>query len=60
LISASKLTDREKRSMPVCKQHNRNEHTIRAAIKTIIWDMILSNKKMRGYLEKAKEKKVGE
>ncbi|KAF6038212.1 hypothetical protein EB796_003483 [Bugula neritina] len=53
LISASKLTDGEKRSMTVCKQHDRNEHTIRAAIKTIIWDMILSNKKMKGYLDKS-------
>jgi len=60
LISATKLTGGEKRSMPVCKQHDRNEHTVRTAIKTIIWDMVLSNEKMRGYLEKAKEKKVGE
>jgi len=60
LISTTKPTEAEKRSMPVCKQHDRNEHTIRAAIKTIIWNMILSNKKMKGYLEKAKEKKVGE
>ena len=46
-VSDYKLSTEEKASMKECTAHSRSEHTARMAIKTIIWDMILSNDKMR-------------
>ena len=52
IASLNKLTDEEKKSMPPCSRHDRNEHTIRAAIKTIIWDLMLSNSKAKAFITK--------
>lgn len=51
-VSNNKLTDEEKNSMVRCSTHGKNEHTVRAAIKTVIWDMILSNDKARLFITK--------
>ena len=49
-MSTNKLSEKEKANIPVCKTHQRNERTARLAIKTIIWDMILSNDKVLAFM----------
>ena len=49
-MSTNKLSEKEKANIPECKTHPRNEHTARLAIKTIIWDMILSNDKALAFM----------
>jgi len=46
------MTKEERAQFPVCISHGRNEHIARTAVKTIIWDMVLSNSKMRAYMNK--------
>lgn len=52
MVASNKLTDKEKAAIPICKTHNRNEHTARMAIKTIIMDMMLSNDKMSSFMNR--------
>ena len=50
-MSTNKLSEKEKANIPVCKTYPRNEHTARLAIKTIIWDMLLSNDKTLAFMK---------
>ncbi|XP_067950294.1 uncharacterized protein [Watersipora subatra] len=57
LAADNKLSEAEKKSMKACTQHDRNEHTVRTAIKTIIWDMLLSNDKANHFINSKLKKK---
>ena len=45
-----KLFPSERAKIPECTTHDRKEHTIRMAVRTIIYDMILSNNKMKDFI----------
>lgn len=56
---SDRLSSREKATIPVCKTHGRDEHTIRLAIRTIIMDMVLSNNKVSNFIKSQKEESAG-
>jgi len=49
-IASDRLTETEKAHIPVSEEVDRKECTVRLAIKTIIWDMLLSNNKMSDFM----------
>ena len=58
LASSNQLTEEEKSTMIPSTIHDRNEQTVRSAIKIIIWDMILSNEKTKEFLTRSIDRKV--
>ena len=51
-VASDRLTEKEKAYIPVCEEHSRQECTVRLAIRTIIWDMLLSNNKMSDFMSR--------
>lgn len=50
VVADNSLSSQEKSTIKVCSTHSRDEHTARLAIRTIIWDLVMSNDKMRSYI----------